>query len=102
VELVEDVGLGDQRAARVAQTIELRGDERDAADHRDQPERRPRAIVSAQERGSYVGSAFVPASAAIADQFVLDASDEDRALPAAPRGAPAARSRAWLLFDDCP
>jgi hypothetical protein len=64
--------------------------------------RRPRAIVSAQESGRYVGSAFVPASAAIADQFVLDASDEDRALPPAPRGAPAARSRAWLLYDDCP
>ncbi|MCW2994190.1 MAG: hypothetical protein JWQ18_1685 [Conexibacter sp.] len=64
--------------------------------------RRPRAILSAQERGAYVGSAFVPASAAIAAQFVLDARDKDRALPRAPGGAPAARSAAWLLFDACP
>jgi hypothetical protein len=64
-------------------------------------DRRPSTIVSAQETGRYTGSAFVPASPAIADQFVLDARDKDRALPPAPTGAPTARGRFWILHDDC-
>jgi hypothetical protein len=64
--------------------------------------RRPAVIVSAQERGAYVGSAFVPATPRIADQFVLDARDQDRALPPAPGGPPTVAGRYWTLFDTCP
>jgi hypothetical protein len=64
-------------------------------------DRRPSAIVSAQETGRYVGSAFVPTSPAIADQFVLDARDKDRALPPAPRATPSVSGRSWSLFDLC-
>ncbi|HWI73372.1 MAG TPA: hypothetical protein VNT55_15555 [Baekduia sp.] len=65
-------------------------------------DRRPSAIVSAQESGAYVGSAFVPASRDIAGQFVLDARDKDRALPREPAGAPTTSGRYWMLFDTCP
>jgi hypothetical protein len=65
-------------------------------------DRRPSAIVSAQETGRYTGSAFVPASPAVAAQFILDARDMDRALPPAPRAAPTAAGRYWALFDLCP
>ena len=65
-------------------------------------DRRPSAIVSAQERGAYVGSAFVPTTPAIADQFVLDARDKDRALPPRPGVTPSVGGRAWTLYDLCP
>jgi hypothetical protein len=65
-------------------------------------DRRPAAIVSAQESGAYTGSAFVPASPQVADQFVLDARDKDRALPPAPSTTPSASGRFWRLYDDCP
>jgi hypothetical protein len=64
-------------------------------------DRRPADIVSAQESGSYSGSAFVPASKAIADQFVLDARDKDQALPPAPSGTPSVGGHYWGLFDLC-
>jgi hypothetical protein len=64
-------------------------------------DRRPAAIVSAQETGRYTGSAFVPASPAIAAQFILDARDKDRTLPPAPRATPTAAGRYWTLFDLC-
>jgi hypothetical protein len=64
-------------------------------------DRRPRAIVSAQESGRYAGSAFTPATPAIAGEFVLDQSDADRTLPPAPSGAPAASGAYWRLFDTC-
>lgn len=65
-------------------------------------DRRPSAIVSAQETGRYTGSAFVPASPEIADQFVLDVRDKNRALPPQPVGAPTVRGAYWLLYDTCP
>jgi hypothetical protein len=65
-------------------------------------DRRPSAIVSAQEAGAYSGSAFVPASPAVAAQFVLDARDKDRALPPAPTVAPSETGHFWRLYDDCP
>jgi len=61
-------------------------------------DRRPRAIRAAQETGRYVPPAFVPASARIAGQFVLDARDRVRALPPAPAGAPTVRGRYWWLY----
>lgn len=64
-------------------------------------DRRPRDIVSAQEASRYTGSAFVPASPAIADQFVLDARDKVKALPPVPTSAPTVRGRFWVLYDDC-
>jgi hypothetical protein len=63
--------------------------------------RRPRQIASAQERGRYTGTAFVPASPAIAAQFILDARDKDRALPPAPRLQPSVRGRYWVVYDTC-
>lgn len=65
-------------------------------------DRRPSAIVSAQESGAYTGSAFVPASPEIARQFILDARDEDRTLPPPPTGRPSVTGRYWGLFDTCP
>jgi hypothetical protein len=65
-------------------------------------DRRPSAIVSAQETGAYSGSAFVPASPAVAAQFVLDARDKDRALPPAPTVAPSETGHFWRLYDACP
>ncbi|QEC47448.1 hypothetical protein FSW04_07555 [Baekduia soli] len=64
-------------------------------------DRRPAAILSAQEHGRYARPAFVPASPAVAEQFVLDKGDLDRTLPPAPGGAPTARGRFWLLFGGC-
>jgi hypothetical protein len=64
-------------------------------------DKRPRDIGSAQELGRYRGTAFVPASPAVADQFVLDARDRDRTLPAPPRGAPADRTPWWLVYRPC-
>jgi hypothetical protein len=61
-------------------------------------DRRPRQIVSAQELGRYGRAAFVPASPAIARQFILDARDKDKALPPAPAGPPAARGRYWTFY----
>jgi hypothetical protein len=45
---------------------------------------RPREIRSAQELGRWIAPAIVPTSQAVADQFVLDARDKDRALPPLP------------------
>jgi hypothetical protein len=64
-------------------------------------DRRPRQILSAQERGRYAGASFVPTSPAVADQFVLDARDKDRALPPAPGGAPQVHGQFWDFFDGC-
>jgi hypothetical protein len=47
-------------------------------------DRRPTQIRSAQEEGRYGLPAFVPRSQAIANEFVLDASDKEKALPPAP------------------
>jgi hypothetical protein len=49
-------------------------------------DRRPAQIRSAQEDGRYSGAAFAPVSPAVAKQFILDQSDEDKALPPAPAG----------------
>ncbi|HET6507362.1 MAG TPA: hypothetical protein VFG42_11295 [Baekduia sp.] len=64
-------------------------------------DRPPRDIVSAQEAGRYTGSAFVPASPAIADQFVLDARDKDKTLPPAPPVRASVFGRYWTLYDTC-
>jgi hypothetical protein len=61
-------------------------------------DRRPGAVASAQETGRYAPPAFVPATPAIAAQFVLDARDKDRALPPPPAGRPAVRGRYWSLY----
>jgi len=66
--------------------------------------RRPGDIRAAQETGRYAPPAFVPASPEIAAQFVLDARDQDRALPPAPAGEPEVRGRYWSLYgldSDC-
>jgi hypothetical protein len=63
--------------------------------------RRPRQILSAQERARYAGTAFVPASPAIAGQFILDARDKDRALPPPPRLQVSRRGRYWMVYDAC-
>jgi hypothetical protein len=64
-------------------------------------DRRPSAIRSAQEDGRYSGLAVVPASPAIADQFVLDRRDQDQHLPPAPAGPPLAHGRYWMVFATC-
>ncbi|MCW3000835.1 MAG: hypothetical protein JWQ20_133 [Conexibacter sp.] len=66
-------------------------------------DRRPRDILSAQELGRYEFPAFIPVSRAVADQFVLDARDKERALPPAPASSLAAdaRGRYWLLYNGC-
>ena len=66
-------------------------------------DRRPRAIRSAQEEGRYVGEAFVPASGAVARQFVLDPSDANKRLPPPPAGPPQEAGRWWRVFaGTCP
>ncbi|HMJ34348.1 MAG TPA: hypothetical protein VK501_10555 [Baekduia sp.] len=64
----------------------------------------PRDVVSAQELGRYPRrpSALAPVSRAVADQFVLDARDKDRALPAPPRSRLSVRGRYWNLYGACP
>ncbi|WP_445152353.1 hypothetical protein [Baekduia sp. Peel2402] len=62
---------------------------------------RPSEIVSAQEAGSWPGTAFAPASPAIADQFVLDARDKDRSLPDPPPEVNTLGGRYWDRFEDC-
>ncbi len=63
-------------------------------------DRRARDIHSAQEEHRYgeAGVSFVPASPAIARQFVLDTSDADKTLPPPPSGLPQVRGRYWLLY----
>jgi hypothetical protein len=61
-------------------------------------DRRPTQVLSAQEQHRYVPPAFVPASPALAAQFVLDARDKNRTLPPPPPGPPLVRGRYWLLF----
>ena len=60
--------------------------------------RRPAQVRSAQELHRYVPPAFVPASKAVAAQFVLDARDKDRTLPPPPPGRPRAAGRYWRLY----
>lgn len=60
-------------------------------------DRRPTQIRSAQEEHRYGLPAFVPRTRAIANQFVLDTSDRDKALPPAPRATDAANGRYWQL-----
>jgi hypothetical protein len=64
----------------------------------------PRAIASAQELGRYPipQPAFAPVSRAVANQFVLDARDKDKTLPAPPRARPSVRGRYWNLYGECP
>jgi hypothetical protein len=45
---------------------------------------RPRAIHSAQEIGRWIDPSIIPTSQAVADEFILDARDKDRALPPPP------------------
>ncbi|MDX6726123.1 MAG: hypothetical protein QOK49_928 [Baekduia sp.] len=61
-------------------------------------DRRPAQIGSAQEHGGYVIPAFVPVSQAVANEFILDQRDKDRALPPPPAGNPSRRGRYWLLY----
>jgi hypothetical protein len=63
-------------------------------------DRRPRAIRSAQEDGHYTLPAFVPVSKAVANQFILDASDKSKALPPAPWAEGAISGRYWRLKGD--
>jgi hypothetical protein len=64
---------------------------------------RPSHISSAQELGRYPrsGPAFAPVSPAVADQFVLDARDKDRALPDPPSNRLSERGRYWNLYGEC-
>ena len=64
-------------------------------------DRRPSEIRSAQESGRWDGAAFVPATPAIAAQFVLDARDRNRHLPPPPAGHPAVAGRYWHVFEAC-
>jgi hypothetical protein len=63
----------------------------------------PRAIASAQELGRYPipQPAFAPVDRAVANQFVLDARDKDKTLPAPPRARPSVRGRYWNLYGQC-
>jgi hypothetical protein len=63
-------------------------------------DRRPTQIRSAQEEHRYGLPAFVPKSAAIAKQFILDQSDADKALPPAPWTEGALNGRYWRLLGD--
>jgi hypothetical protein len=45
---------------------------------------RPRKIRSAQETGRWIDPSIIPTSQAVADEFILDARDKDRALPPPP------------------
>jgi membrane protein implicated in regulation of membrane protease activity len=58
-------------------------------------------IGSAQTLGRYRGSAFAPASPAVAGQFVLDRRDADRTLPPPPAGRPDAAGRYWRVWVRC-
>jgi hypothetical protein len=63
----------------------------------------PREIRSAQELGRWEGTSIVPTSQAVADQFVLDARDKNRALPPLPPhddGYDEAL-RYWRIVDAC-
>lgn len=64
----------------------------------------PSHVHSAQELGRYppLPPAFAPASRAVADQFVLDARDKDRALPEPPANRLSERGRYWNLYGECP
>jgi hypothetical protein len=64
----------------------------------------PRNVFSAQELGRYprLPSALAPVSRAVADQFVLDARDKDRTLPAPPRSRLSVGGRYWNLYGACP
>jgi hypothetical protein len=63
-------------------------------------DRRARDIHSAQEEGRYPRGevAFLPSSPAVARQFVLDASDAKKTLPAPPSATPSVRGRYWLIY----
>jgi hypothetical protein len=66
--------------------------------------RRPGTIRTAQDQGGYRFPAFVPASPAIAKQFVLDARDKE-GLPAPPPASMddlAIVRRYWKLYTPCP
>lgn len=65
-------------------------------------DRRARDIRSAQEEGAYGEPAFVPVSREVAEQFVLDRRDKDRALPPPPAGTPLVAGDWWLLYGRCP
>jgi hypothetical protein len=62
-------------------------------------DRRARDIHSAHEEGRYGlgGVSFLPASPAVAREFVLNPSDVDKTLPPPPSRVPAVRGRYWLL-----
>jgi hypothetical protein len=63
----------------------------------------PRRVYSGQELGHYPPvSIFAPVSRAVADQFVLDSSDQDRALPEPPRNRLSQHGRYWDLYGECP
>jgi hypothetical protein len=64
-------------------------------------DRRPRAIHSAQEDGRYTGAAFAPVSPAVAKQFILDQSDENKALPRPPANGVAHRYWITALTTGC-
>jgi hypothetical protein len=62
----------------------------------------PGDIRSAQELGRWEGTSIAPVSQAVADQFVLDAHDKDRALPPYPtRDFEDERTRYWVIFSAC-
>ncbi|WCB92323.1 hypothetical protein DSM104299_01015 [Baekduia alba] len=64
-------------------------------------DRRAAVIHSAQEDGRYGLPAFVPASPAIARQFVLDPSDADKTLPPnPPQATEGVARRHWRLAGD--
>jgi hypothetical protein len=63
----------------------------------------PREIGSAQELGRWEGTSIVPTSQAVADQFVLDARDKDKALPPFPPHLDGYDEvlRYWRIVDAC-
>jgi hypothetical protein len=61
-------------------------------------DRRPGAIRSAQEQGRYTPPAFVPVSREVADEFILDKRDKDKALPVPPKGGRPVVGTYWLLY----
>jgi hypothetical protein len=60
-------------------------------------DRRPAQIRSAQEEHRYGLPAFIPRSQAIANEFILDASDKDKTLPPAPEDSEGVEGRYWNL-----
>jgi hypothetical protein len=60
-------------------------------------DRRPTQIRSAQEEHRYGLPAFIPRSQAIANEFILDASDKDKTLPPAPEDSEGVEGRYWNL-----